>query len=220
MAGLDDLTNLLHQFTGTNPAPTAYTRVTRTPVSWGPTQSGGAGEYKNGAITLDPSQLSKDDIAPGNPLSNTIRHESVHAMMPDDAVSRIQKYLQGSDQMETAQQGLHDIDPEAAGSPKATAQEAPAYAMMGRTLGLDPSVTRQYEGMMPADVRQKYERLQDPTLMHQLAVKYGASEPPEIFMRVVAERVKQTAAQLGISPHEALQRFAQGELPLAAISSK
>jgi len=220
MAGLDDLNDLFHGLVGA-PTPTAYTRVTHTPVAWGRPANGSLGEYQpaNGTIVLDKDAFPQDAMPTPNE-SNVVRHESVHAMLPADTVSRIQSYLQGSNQMPAVQQGLQDIDPRAAASAQRTAQEAPAYAMSGRALGADPGVSEQYASLMPAGIRQKYEQLLEPTRMQQIAMRYGTSDPPEMFMRVVAERVKQTAARLGISPQEALQKFAQGELPLAAISSK
>jgi hypothetical protein len=221
MAGLDDLTDLFHGLAGTPPAPTAQTRVTHTPIAWGHPSNGAYGEYQpgNGTIVLDKDTFPQDAM-PTSQQGNVLRHESVHDLLRGDAINPIQSYLQSSQQMPAAQQGLRDFDPSAAGSAQRTAAEAPAYAVTGRTLGLDPGISEQYARQMPPGIRQKYEQLMEPTRMQQIAMRYGTTDPPEIFMRAVAERVRQTAAQLGISPQEALQKFAQGELPLAAISSK
>jgi hypothetical protein len=63
----------------------------------------------------------------------------------------------------------------------------------------------------------------DPNEYEALAQRYsGAGEqvaPPELFLRIVAQRVKQTAARLGIPPEVALQKFEQGELPLMGIGA-
>jgi hypothetical protein len=224
MAGIDDLTDLFHQFLpSTPPAPTAYTRVTRTPISWGNTQTGGAGEHNRGAITIDPQQLPPGDLNHMQDQSNVIRHESVHDLLPADTVNRIQSYLQSSGQMGTAQNNLREIDPQAAASPQRTASEAPAYAMMGRTLGLDRGAVEQYVNRMPDAVGQKYMRLlggNAPDTVEQLSQKYAPGEQAprsELFMRVVANRVQHTARQLGISPQEALQKFMDGEISLAAV---
>jgi hypothetical protein len=142
--------------------PQAYTRVTRTPIRWG--NAGDAyGKYypDDKRILLDADKLPQQNANPEY-MSNIIRHESVHALVPpgSDSAKAIQGYFDANPAIAgVGRIDLSRIDPNAGKSNAGLAQEAPAYAVQGYRLGMPDDIVAQYKTLMPDDVRRKYAQL-------------------------------------------------------------
>lgn len=144
--------------------PQAMTRITRTPVRWSSDLAGDTfGQYQNGGITMNQDLLPQHNADPES-MSNILRHESVHALMPPEARKGIEAYFNANPgDAKVGRENLAQLDPRAAASNSGLAGEAPAYAVQGYRFGLPSErIITEYLKHMPDSIRQKYLQLLRP----------------------------------------------------------
>jgi hypothetical protein len=141
--------------------PQAMTRVTRTPVTWGGQAEGSFGSYNpgSGAIRLDPERLPQWNANPEY-MSNVLRHESAHAVIPMQTRDQIEADFNANPAIAAVGRAeLSQVDPAAGATNRGLAAEAPAYAVQGYRFGLPDDIVERYKSRMPPAVRKQYEKL-------------------------------------------------------------
>jgi hypothetical protein len=141
--------------------PQAMTRVTHTPVRWGgaPADSYGAYYPANDAIRINPEKLPQWNPNPEY-LSNIMRHEQVHALLPGETQKQIEGYFDQNPAIAAVgRTEMARFDSDAAKSNRGLSIEAPAYAVQGYKFGLPDDIVDQYQSRMPEGVRRRYQKL-------------------------------------------------------------
>lgn len=140
--------------------PQAMTRVTRTPVRWGGTPEDSFGAYYpgNDAIRINPEKLPQWNANPEH-MSNVLRHEQVHALLPDQVAKSIQGYFDENPAIAgRGRPELGRID-SAMESNRGLSIEGPAYAVQGYKFNMGDEIVDRYRERMPDNVRRQYELL-------------------------------------------------------------
>jgi hypothetical protein len=164
-----DLSTLFQSLMGKQPEAgpvQAYTRTTHTPVTWDSLPSA-FGQYRpsTGQIVVDKDKLPQTNPDPTY-MSNVLRHEQVHALMPPASVQTLQGYFHDNpDKAQSGNEALSNFGYDTnklaqvvLGSNKTLAQEAPAYAVQGYQFGMGDLI-KQYLSALPPALRGKYMTL-------------------------------------------------------------